>query len=94
MEEFSLQFIGEWHDADGNADEIRLWSSDGLLLGALANDYDRNSHPYVTYTFTASDVFSLDEREECSGYRDWREGFRALFAYEVTNAREELESLL
>lgn len=93
---FSLDVFGEWYDADGNADEIRLWTTDGTLLAQLTNDYDHENHAYVTYTVSASDVFPESVREECSNHRDWWLALFELFDNpEMTDLdREELRKVI
>lgn len=90
----NVETLGDWYDADGNADAVRLWEEDGTLLAVLTNDYDCDTHPYVTYAVTASDTFRIEWQEECSGYRRWQDALRALFAHEVPAARDELERIL
>lgn len=94
MPSMHIQTIGDYFDADGNADQVRLWDEDGTLIAELTNDYDREDHPYVTYAVSGGDTFRVDWREECSGYRAWKDALRALFAHEVPEARAELDSIL
>lgn len=89
-----VQTLGDWWDSDGNADSVRLWEEDGTLIAQLVNDYDRDAHPYISYTVNTSDTFRVEWQEECSGYRRWQDALRALFAHEVPAARDELERIL
>ncbi len=94
MPSMPIERSGDYFDADGNADQVRLWDEDGTLIAQLSNDYDREDHPYVTYTVSASETFRSEWLEECSGHRSWKDALRALFTHELPVAREELAGLL
>jgi len=81
---FNLDFHGEWHDVDSNADIVLLWGEDYQLLARL--DLVRRSGR-VSYTATRSDVFNDSALRFSSGYMFWEDALRALFSQESDEAR-------